>query len=440
MNNIYDIIISILNAICLGIAMSNLTLYSIKNEYKILISIYIFICQMFLYPIYGQPLTIFCVGGVLIIIAFSNRHYICNLTFSLFGYLLYVLLNHLLIVPLYIFGITVDKLSSKPIADTIFTALFTITVFCATYFLGKYLHRLFPDYNGTFPKSIRVLFLVEVLACSSVYIYNIIEGESLGYSSDAIYNNGLLFSIFFMITITIFLVCLRILLKNHRLMQIQQADKDLMDYMNKLENMYQEMRVFKHDYVNTLSTLTHYIQDDDMENLKQYFETQILPDSQNLNSKDAVLARLGNIKIKELKGLLYSKMIVALNRNLPVQLEIRSEIDSVPIRTLDLCKVIGIFIDNAIEEVSESAEKNLSIAFIREERHLCVVIANSTDKKEINLQNIYKKDVSYKSGHSGLGLYSAKKILNGYGNVMHSTTLRNGIFTQIIDISEPDTC
>lgn len=440
MNNFSTVLISLINSFCLAAAMSNLILYPILYRYKTLFCIYIFFCQMFLFPVYGQLSTIFCIGGVLLIIAFCNRYRISNLTFSLFGYLLYVLLNHIILVPFYIFGITIAEISVSPLYNLIFLPLFTITVFCVTYFFGKYLHKLFPDYNKTFPKSIRLLFLIEVFACSTVYIYNIIEGERLGYSSDAIYNNGLLFSVFFIITISIFLICLRIMKKNHELMQKQQADKDLMDYMNKLENMYQEMRVFKHDYVNTLSTLTHYIQDDDMENLKQYFETQILPDSQNLNNKDTVLARLGNIKIKELKGLLYSKMVVALNRNLPVQLEIRSEIDSVPIRTLDLCKVIGIFIDNAIEEVSESAEKNLSIAFIREERHLCVVIANSTDKEDINLQNIYKKDVSYKSGHSGLGLYSAKKILNGYGNVMHSTTLRNGIFTQIIDISEPDTC
>lgn len=438
MITITEVLVSLINSFCLATAMFNLILFPIKIRYKTLVCIYILFCQIFLFPIYGQVLTIFCISGVLLIISACDEHRISNLTFSLFGYLLCVLLNHVILVPFYLFGVTIAEISVSPLYNIIFIPLFTMTVFCATYFLGKYLRRIFPNYNLAFPKSIRMLFLVEAFACSAIYIYNIIEGERLGYSSDAIYYNGLLFSIFFMITISIFLICLGIMKKYNDAIRKQRADEDLMDYMNRLESLSQEMFTFKHDYMNILSTLTNYIQDNDMENLKYYFETQILRDSQNLNSKNAVIARLGNIKIKEVKGLLYSKVVVALNRNLPVQLEIRDEISSVPINSLDLCRVLGIFIDNAIEETVESSEKNLSIAFIKDDDLLSVVIANSTDKEDINLQEIYKKSVSYKTGHSGIGLYSAKKILNSYGNVMHSTTLRNGIFKQIIDISVPD--
>lgn len=435
MDNFYNITVCIINAFCLSTAMSNLILYPIKYLNKFIIFIYIFIFQMFLFPIYGQSLTLLCVGGVVLIIAISNNHFISNITFSLFGYLLYVLLNHIMIVPLYLFGITIEKLCANYIADTIFTLSFGIIVFCVTFFLGKYLRRLFPDYNKSFLKSIRILFFIEIFSCSIVYIYNIIEGEKFGYPSQIIYFNGLLFSFFFIVTITIFLVCLRIMKRNNELTQKQKEEDDLMDYMMQLENMFQQTRVFKHDYMNILSTLSHYIEEGDSENLKVYFQTQVLPDCYNLTDKDALIAQLGNIKIKELKGLLYSKMVTALNRNLPVHLEIRNEIEFVAIKTLDLCKVVGIFIDNAMDEASESSEKSLNIAFIKDEEHLSVVIENSTDKTNINLQEIYMKDITHKRGHSGLGLYIAKNILNSYGNITHSTTLRNGIFTQIIDIS-----
>lgn len=77
--------------------------------------------------------------------------------------------------------------------------------------------------------------------------------------------------------------------------------------MAQLENHYQDTRRFKHDYLNILSTITGYIQENDMDKLRNYFDSSIVTSSSILVNQDDTLARLSLIKVTEIKGLLYTK-------------------------------------------------------------------------------------------------------------------------------------
>ncbi|MBC8832103.1 ATPase, partial [Escherichia coli] len=65
-----------------------------------------------------------------------------------------------------------------------------------------------------------------------------------------------------------------------------------------------EMRVFRHDYVNILSTLVGYIDNNDMPGLKYYFENNIVPINKTIESNNYKISLLQNIHVIELKGLL----------------------------------------------------------------------------------------------------------------------------------------
>ncbi|WP_342757490.1 GHKL domain-containing protein [Kineothrix sedimenti] len=222
--------------------------------------------------------------------------------------------------------------------------------------------------------------------------------------------------------------------KNQELEFIKQQKQSLEEYVKKIEDLYQDTRIFKHDYINILSTMQYYIDDDDIDNLKVFFRSKILPSSEALTNKESIIGKLSNIKVLELKSILYAKLISAMNQKLNITLEIQEEISSISMDTLDLSTVIGAFMDNAIEAAKVSEEKKLLILLIYSEESVTIVISNSSPAIDIKLDVIYDKDVTYKEGHSGLGLYSSNKILDKYSNVIHSTNYNYNIFTQTLEI------
>ena len=75
-----------------------------------------------------------------------------------------------------------------------------------------------------------------------------------------------------------------------------------------------------------------------------------------------------------------------------------------------LCKLIGIYFDNAIEAASETRKKNVLVEVYDIQKGVNVVISN-TFKKGNFFENRNEKGVSTKGEDRGNGLHFAKKIL-----------------------------
>lgn len=429
------ILVSLINSLTLMSAMTNLLIYPVRKISKVFIFLCIAFCQIFFFATSGQNITFGVIGGTLLIITFfSAHHYASNILMALLGYLIAIIVNYVITVPLNMFEITVAYLSSYNYFSLAFITVYGVVTYSITYFLGSYLRSRLSKSIFVIPRKIQFLLFLEVIFCTLIFIYNILREEQLAYPASTIYLNALLFGAFFVITLVIFFFCLRIMQKNHELLCSQQEKEALEEYMKKLEDLYQNMRIFKHDYINILTTLRYYIDNDEPQQLKEYFQTKILPTTAKLEGKDSTIGKLSNIKLLELKGILYTKLIFAMNLDLNISLEITDEIDSVPMEMLDLSTVIGILMDNAIEAAEKSQQKLLDIALFRVDDSVTIIISNSTDDTGIFLDRIYEKDVTSKAGHSGLGLYSVNMILAKYADVIHSTTYTNNIFTQRLEI------
>lgn len=426
--------VSLINSFTFLFAMTNLLLYPLRLFNKIIIYTYLACCQIFFFIQFGQNIIPFTIGGAVLIIAASNKHIILNSLFSLMGYILAIFINYILSSLLVLFNLTVSDIYSNNSYLFIFVITYTIITSIITKYLGQYLRLLYTQHKLIFSKEILILFFSEVIACTLIFAYNIIQGEQEGYPAKIVYFNTILFGTFFIITFIIFFFSLRIMYKNQELEFIKQQKQSLEEYVKKIEDLYQDTRIFKHDYINILSTMQYYIDDDDIDNLKVFFRSKILPSSEALTNKESIIGKLSNIKVLELKSILYAKLISAMNQKLNITLEIQEEISSISMDTLDLSTVIGAFMDNAIEAAKVSEEKKLLILLIYSEESVTIVISNSSPAIDIKLDVIYDKDVTYKEGHSGLGLYSSNKILDKYSNVIHSTNYNYNIFTQTLEI------
>ncbi|MFR3948966.1 MAG: GHKL domain-containing protein [Ruminococcus sp.] len=92
-----------------------------------------------------------------------------------------------------------------------------------------------------------------------------------------------------------------------------------------------------------------------------------------------------NIKITELKSILSSKLLYAIELNIDVSIEVTDEVISLPMNTLDLCRIAGIFLDNAIEATLETAYPSIRFALINLDAEYIFIISNTFWTKEFRM-------------------------------------------------------
>ena len=125
-------------------------------------------------------------------------------------------------------------------------------------------------------------------------------------------------------------------------------------YTLQIENINHEMRKFRHDYVNILTTLSEFIRDDDMPGLREYFNKEIMPIQDSLQTKSIKINGIDNLKVREIKGLVTTKILQAQEKNIRISIEVPEHIDHIDMNTISLSRIIGIIIDNAIEASEKS--------------------------------------------------------------------------------------
>lgn len=210
--------------------------------------------------------------------------------------------------------------------------------------------------------------------------------------------------------------------------------EQLQDYVTTLESLHREMRVFRHDYVNILSTLVGYIDNNDMPGLKYYFENNIVPINKTIESNNYKISLLQNIHVIELKGLLAVKLIRAQELKIDAILEVVEPIDKISMDSIDLCKVVGILLDNAVEAALTCENPVIRIAFVKKGDSIIIVFANSLPVNMPPIYKIFEEGFSTKGEGRGLGLASLREIMKKYSHVALDTKVTNREVIQELEI------
>lgn len=253
-----------------------------------------------------------------------------------------------------------------------------------------------------------------------------------------IYNNALHISGYLLVMLFLLLAMRRTWMEQKQTEAKQKALQDLQDYTHNLEVMYNSLRSFKHDYVNILLSLSGYIENGDMDELKNFFEYKIFPTKNLIDQGDYKLNQLGNIGVLEIKSLLCAKMIYAHESGIDVTIDIPDRVDSFLIDTVDLARVLGIFLDNAIEAALETEQPQIGLNVLQNQVGVSVIISNCFEDHGLMLHRLKEEGFSTKTGHSGIGISNVQKILGAYENVLLDKvriSRNTGIYFLYIDLN-----
>ncbi|MGE5615224.1 MAG: sensor histidine kinase [Bacillota bacterium] len=200
-------------------------------------------------------------------------------------------------------------------------------------------------------------------------------------------------------------------------------------YNESLRSTLFDLRRIKHDWSNTLTVIYSMLKMDKINELKQYVSELIAH-----NSEYGTSMEIYNIKNAGLFGIISSKINQASEKGVNVELSVIGEVESIPgVKISELCEIVGIFLDNAIEE-AEKASKQVDILIRKGEKSTEITISNGClDTPDIKA--IYKEGYSTKGENRGMGLAIAKKIIGKYDNILHSTGFQENVFTQTLEIA-----
>ena len=313
------------------------------------------------------------------------------------------------------------------IVHTLTFALISITFAYSLKFLLKKLKQSYLSINKNY---LIIISIVLVLSFIILYLYS--KVQTVNISSLKIY--GLIFIGIIIFFITLIIIISRYTLRELRYRRNMEEIETYYEYTLQIESINNEMRKFRHDYVNILTTMSEYIRENDMDGLKTYFNDNIVPMKDNLQMNSIKINGTDNLKVRAIKGLVTTKILQAQEKNIPISIEVPELIDHIEMNTVDLSRIIGIIIDNAIEASEELEDALIRIAFINVETSVMFIVMNKCKENMPKIHELFQDSFSTKGDNRGLGLTTLKDITDTTENVLLDTTIENGYFVQKVEI------
>ncbi|PZP92911.1 MAG: ATP-binding protein [Staphylococcus capitis] len=307
---------------------------------------------------------------------------------------------------------------------------FVCIAFILAYLLKFLFNKLTQSYLSLNKKYITIITIVLLL--SFVFFYIISQTDMSASDSLSLYAILLVALIVFLSVVI--LIMSTFTLREMKYKRNLEEIETYYEYTPRIESINNEMRKFRHDYVNILSTLSEFIREDDMQGLKKYFNEQIVPMKDNMKTRSIKLNGIENLKVREIKGLITTKILQAQEKAIPISIEVPDEIDKIKMNTIEFSRISGIILDNAIEASEALDDALIQIAFINNEESVTFIVMNKCSDDTPKIHELFEEGFSTKGDNRGLGLSTLKELTDQNENVLLDTVIENGYFVQKVEI------
>lgn len=214
----------------------------------------------------------------------------------------------------------------------------------------------------------------------------------------------------------------------------KQIDKRIASYQRELiethyqevENMYRQIRGWRHDYRNHIQLMKVLAANGDMDGIKAYLDEL----DTDLNTVDTVV-KTGN---RMADAILNSKISLARSKEIDVQVDAHIPV-SLKMSELDLCCIIGNLFDNAMEASMELPVEKRKIRVYMDMKgtQLYISFTNFTaTKKMVKVGGLF---ASTKGEGHGFGLVRIDNIIERLDGYL-SRNSEDGAFTTEILIPQ----
>lgn len=355
-----------------------------------------------------------------------------KLSKSVFTSIVYVIL---LVIPdllilstaIYILGISKEYYYSVIASGLIGNLSVLLIMILLKYIIRKPLRKLM-KYKLSENKKIVVISVLAIIF-TAIFFYKFATGYKMNQDV-----------IIYLIAMFAFIVILFTLFRQR--MDNEKVSKkydELLDVMKNYESDIEEQRTLRHETKNEFATIKCKLQDkEDNKTIIEYIDSVIGEKGKASSTK---YSKFKYLPSNGLKGFFYYKFIEAEKKGINVSINISKQIENSFLKDIDtkdfkdLARIVGVYLDNAIEASSTSEDKKLGIEMYLIKEKIELIITN-TFNNEINLDKIGKESFSTKGKHRGHGLLLVNKILSENNMFEAKNEIRDNIYIQSLKIKD----
>lgn len=310
-------------------------------------------------------------------------------------------------------------------ANTIFSNIIVLSFFTFSIFLLRDKIKKILENEVEDNKKI-IIFSILIFICTGLLFYTLIKELS--------FNNNVFLYLFAIIVLFIVLFSL---IKQTMINNKITDDYDkLLEFMKTYEEEIENQRTLRHETKNEFLAIRSKICDKEKEKTIIDYIDEILEDTYSV--KNEKYAKFGYLPANGVKGLCYFKTQKAEEQGISVSINISKKIQSSTIYNLntkeqrDFAKILGVFIDNAIEASAESKDKELGIeAYSNLDNEFRMIISN-TYNNEIDEEKIGKENFTTKGKNRGHGLLLVNQLVQKNNIFDTKREIKNNIYSQTI--------
>lgn len=328
---------------------------------------------------------------------------------------------------IYIFRLEKEQIYNTIAGGIISNFSVSILMILLTYILRKSIRRII-NINISSNKKI-IIILMLILITIGIFFYNLID--TFHFS-----NNIAGFLVVIFALIGIFFYIFKQKMDNDK---IAKKYDELLDIMKNYESDIEEQRTLIHETKNELTTIRCKIKDKEKESEIIEYIDSIMGDK--VSSNMSRFSKFKYLPSNGLKGFFYYKFTEAERKGINVSINISKQIENSFLGKLDtknfkdLARVIGVYLDNAIEASSISEEKKLGIEIYLIKKNIEIIISN-TFGSNIDAEKIGKERYSTKGKNRGHGLLFAKRILMENKLITSENEITDKLYIQKIIITK----
>ena len=352
-----------------------------------------------------------------------------KLSKSIFTSIVYIIMSVIpdLIVTLGVILIVGKEYFYEKLAGSMLSnILVCVLIIVITVILKKLLRKLI-NYKLSENKKIIVMSSL-TLVMLAMFFYNLIKKFE--------FNNNIITYL----AIIVMLICVLLYLFKQKIEneKISKRYDELLDVMKNYENDIEEQRTLRHETKNEFATIKCKIQDkEDDKSIIEYIDSVI---GDKCKASSTKYSKFKYLPSNGLKGFFYYKFIEAEKKEINVSVNISKQIENSFLKDIDtkdfkdLARIIGVYLDNAIEASSSSKDKKLGIEMYLIKEKIEIIITN-TFNNEISLDKLGKESFSTKGKNRGHGLLLVKKILSENDMFEAKNEVRGNIYIQTLKIN-----
>ncbi|WP_341779822.1 sensor histidine kinase [Levilactobacillus sp. HBUAS70063] len=206
-------------------------------------------------------------------------------------------------------------------------------------------------------------------------------------------------------------------------------------YDRRMSDQVRAIRQFTHNYQQQMLRLGDYLDAEDYEGLATYYQTLSSRWSTTHHLVGLEADGLQQLGDPPLKSLLFQKLLAAQNQGKEVRLEIPDPVKTLPMDSMQLLRVVGILLDNAIEAPVVGDDHTIYCAILDYPGAVELSVANpiSADNPP-KINQFMQAGYSTKGGNHGLGLSTVQEIVDRTANAALQIANKHGrlFFTVIL--------